>query len=411
MNSSHTSTMLRDHDSARRDGVPARAAQLLARGPARMKSPSARWAVNVLAIAGAALMVWSGVIHLQLWSDGYRSISVIGPLFLIQGIGSIALAVAQPSSAAWSCWRPGRSTMAATAAGLLLSAGIGLFGYQESLAVPYAMSSLVVEFAGAAVLAAASALVLAARPDPGRYGASTPRQPVQASGTPLSRWPGPLPAIAAENFPVHPLRSNLFPAVTRMYCVRIVGTSTDELPDETLLAGLGAGDAELSLAFVRRFQGLVFGVAMTVIGDTVTAEDVAQQAFEQAWRHAQVFDARRGSVRAWLRTITHNLAVDVVRSRTSEPMDPDDLPAILTAVTDTPERVAEAHDNAAELRRTLARLPEPQARAVAMAGIYGMTAQQVADSEHVPLGTAKTRIRDGMQKLRAAYLPEEAGNE
>ena len=84
---------------------------------------------------------------------------------------------------------------------------------------------------------------------------------------------------------------------------------------------------------------------------------------------------------------------------------------ILTAVADTPERVAEAHDNAAELRRTLARLPEPQARAVAMAGIYGMTAQQVADSEHVPLGTAKTRIRDGMQKLRAAYLPEEAGNE
>jgi DNA-directed RNA polymerase specialized sigma24 family protein len=48
---------------------------------------------------------------------------------------------------------------------------------------------------------------------------------------------------------------------------------------------------------------------------------------------------------------------------------------------------------------------------VAMAGIYGMTAQQVADSEHIPLGTAKTRIRDGMQKLRAAYLPEEAGNE
>ena len=190
-----------------------------------------------------------------------------------------------------------------------------------------------------------------------------------------------------------------------------MGTPTDQIPDETLLAGLGAGDAELSLAFVRRFQGLVFGVAMTVIGDTATAEDVAQQAFEQAWRHAQVFDARRGSVRAWLRTITHNLAVDVVRARTSEPMDPDDLPAILTAVTDTPERVAEAHDNAAELRRTLARLPEPQARAVAMAGIYGMTAQQVADSEHVPLGTAKTRIRDGMQKLRAAYLPEEAGNE
>ncbi|HEY3957470.1 MAG TPA: sigma-70 family RNA polymerase sigma factor [Streptosporangiaceae bacterium] len=190
-----------------------------------------------------------------------------------------------------------------------------------------------------------------------------------------------------------------------------MGTSAAQLPDETLLAGLGAGEPELSLAFVRRFQGLVFGVAMAVVGDATTAEDVAQQAFEQAWRHAQVFDPRRGSVRAWLRTITHNLAVDVLRARTSSPVDPDDLPAILTAVTDTPERLAVAHDNAAELRHALTQLPEPQGRAVAMAGIYGMTAQQIADTEQVPLGTAKTRIRDGMQKLRAAYLPKEAGNE
>ena len=111
-------------------------------------------------------MVWSGVIHLQLWSDGYRSISVIGPLFLIQGIVSIALAAVTAVFAAWPSWRPGAVTMAATAAGLLLVQGIGLFGYQESLAVPYAMSSLVVEFAGAAVLAAAAAIVLAARPRP-----------------------------------------------------------------------------------------------------------------------------------------------------------------------------------------------------------------------------------------------------
>ena len=190
-----------------------------------------------------------------------------------------------------------------------------------------------------------------------------------------------------------------------------MGTPTDQLPDETLLAGLGAGDAELSLAFVRRFQGLVFGAAVAVVSDTTTAEDVAQQAFEQAWRHAQVYDSRRGTVRAWLTTIAHNLAVDVLRVRTSAPVDPDDLPALLTAVTETPERVAVANERAAGLRRELGRLPAPQARAVAMAGIYGMTARQIADAESVPLGTAKTRIRDGMQKLRAAYLPEEVGDE
>jgi RNA polymerase sigma factor (sigma-70 family) len=193
--------------------------------------------------------------------------------------------------------------------------------------------------------------------------------------------------------------------------VQKMGTVSDELPDETLLAGLGAGDADLALAFVRRFQRIVFGVAISVIGNPAAAEDVAQQTFEQAWRHAQVYDSRRGSVRTWLTTIAHNLAVDVLRARTSAPVDPDDLPALLTAVTETPERVAVANDRAAGLRRQLGRLPAPQARAVAMAGIYGMTARQIADAEAVPLGTAKTRIRDGMQKLRAAYLPENVDDE
>lgn len=190
-----------------------------------------------------------------------------------------------------------------------------------------------------------------------------------------------------------------------------IGTPTDRLPDETLLEGLGAGDAELSVAFVRRFQRLVFGVAITVVRDPGTAEDIAQRAFEQAWRHAQVYDSRRGSVRAWLTTIAHNLAVDVLRSRTYAPVDPNDIPALLTAVTDTPERLAVANDSAAALRRTLAGLPAPQARAVAMAGIYGMTARQIAEAEKIPLGTAKTRIRDGMQKLRAAYRPADASPE
>ena len=193
--------------------------------------------------------------------------------------------------------------------------------------------------------------------------------------------------------------------------VQTMGSHADRLPDETLLAGLGAGDADLAVAFVRRFQRVVYGVALTVTRDPVTAEDVAQQAFEQAWRHAQVYDSRRGSVRAWLTTIAHNLAIDVLRARTSAPVDPADLPAMLTAVTDTPERLAVARDSAAGLRRALSQLPGSQARAVAMAGIYGMTARQIAVTEDIPLGTAKTRIRDGMLKLRAALLPEDVEDE
>jgi RNA polymerase sigma factor (sigma-70 family) len=191
----------------------------------------------------------------------------------------------------------------------------------------------------------------------------------------------------------------------------IMGTSAERQSDEGLLAGLGAGDAELAVAFVRRFQRIVFGVALAVTSDPVSAEDVAQQAFEQAWRHASVYDSRRGSVRAWLTTITHNLAIDVVRARSAVPVDPDDLPVLLAAMTESAERLAVANDSAAGVRRALNRLPMPQARAVAMSGIYGMTARQVAVTEGIPIGTAKTRIRDGMQKLRAAFLPEEAGDE
>ena len=157
-----TPTLPRLPATAPRDSFPRRSARLLVRRPATLTSPVARWAVTLLALAGAALLAWSGVIHLQLWSDGYRDISVIGPLFLIQGITSIVLAVALAAFRRLVLLAAGAVLAAATAVGLLLSAGIGLFGYQESLAVPYAETSLVVEFTGAAVLAAAAAIALAA---------------------------------------------------------------------------------------------------------------------------------------------------------------------------------------------------------------------------------------------------------
>ncbi|MGW2712645.1 RNA polymerase sigma factor [Streptomyces sp. NPDC001356] len=182
------------------------------------------------------------------------------------------------------------------------------------------------------------------------------------------------------------------------------------LPDEALLSGLAAGDPELAVIFVRRFQHRVFGVAMAVTGDRQLAEDVAQQTFERAWRHAQIYDSRRGSVMTWLTTIAHNLAVDAVRARRAEPVAPEDLEALLDAVTETPERWALADEASAQVRSALARLPREQARALMMAGVYGMTARQVADAERIPLGTAKTRIRTAMARLRAAVASRERGD-
>ena len=187
-----------------------------------------------------------------------------------------------------------------------------------------------------------------------------------------------------------------------------MGLPAERLADDALLEGLATGDTAVGLAFVRRFQRQVFGVALAVVGDSFLAEDVAQQAFERAWRRAHTFDASRGSVSTWLTTIAHNLAIDAVRSRKPTPVDPTDLLRLLGPDSDDPDRRSAQSESAEELRRAIRGLPEEQARAVVMAGVYGMTAQEVAETEDIPLGTAKTRIRSAMAKLRVALNQEVA---
>jgi hypothetical protein len=176
VNRDHLDTAAPDRDPGRPDTLPRRVFRLLLRGPVMLESPAARWAASLLALAGAAALVWSGVIHLQLWGDGYRDISVIGPLFLAQGMGSIGLALVLVLFRWLALMAAGAVTLAATAVGLLLSVYAGLFGYRESLAVPYGKTSLVVEFTGAAVLLAAAILLLA-----------TPVRAAEAGGQPLPK--------------------------------------------------------------------------------------------------------------------------------------------------------------------------------------------------------------------------------
>lgn len=187
-----------------------------------------------------------------------------------------------------------------------------------------------------------------------------------------------------------------------------MGLPLGRAPDEALLSGLATGDPEIAVAFVRRFQRTVFGVAIAVVSDPQLAEDIAQQTFERAWRYAQIYDSRRGSVKTWLTTIAHNLAIDAIRARRASPVAPEDLDALLDLVTDTPEQQALAAEASAGIRNAVAALPREQARALVMAGIYGMTAQQIAGFEQIPLGTAKTRIRTAMRKLRTILEAEES---
>lgn len=168
------------------------------------------------------------------------------------------------------------------------------------------------------------------------------------------------------------------------------------LPDETLLAGMAAGDQGAASAFVRRFQARVYGLALTVVGTPSVAEEVAQETFLKAWRHAATYDARRGRVSTWLLTIARNTAVDAVRYRHEQPMDPDVLIAVLTPRT-TP---GEEPETTLALRQALAELPPEQARPIVQMAFQGLTAQEIALRQDLPLGTVKTRVRRGLRRLR-----------
>lgn len=195
--------------------------------------------------------------------------------------------------------------------------------------------------------------------------------------------------------------------------MRRTGLPVDHLPDEVLLAGYGTGDEELAVAFVRRFQGRAYGVALAVTGDERLAEDVAQQAFERAWRHAGAFDPLKGSVSAWIATIARNLALDAVRARRAVPVDAGELVTRIVGPGGAPDPASavEAEAGADALRAALRAIPPEQARAVVLAGILGMTAGEVAEVEQVPLGTAKTRIRTAMHRLRDVLQATGAGRD
>ncbi len=179
--------------------------------------------------------------------------------------------------------------------------------------------------------------------------------------------------------------------------------------DEALLAGVAAGDPAAARTFVRRYQQRVFGLALTILHDRQAAEDVAQEAFVRIWRHAGAFDARRGNVPPWVLTITRNAALDALRLRRAVPVDPEVAAGLAPpAAGRGPADEVELGFDVDRVRRLLAELPAEQRDAVLLAAFHGRTAAEIAASEAIPLGTAKTRIRTGLRKLRDRLAEEAA---
>jgi RNA polymerase sigma-70 factor (ECF subfamily) len=169
------------------------------------------------------------------------------------------------------------------------------------------------------------------------------------------------------------------------------------LSDESLIAGMASGDTTAMSVFVRRYHARVYGLALRVTEDSGLAEEVAQDAFMRAWRYATSYDARRGRVGTWLLTIARNVSVDAARLRRDLPVAPERLVGELAVTPDEPDQ-----DRREFLQVGLRSLPVEQARAIVLAGAYGLTAREIAEQEGIPLGTAKTRIRRGLARLRRA---------
>lgn len=169
------------------------------------------------------------------------------------------------------------------------------------------------------------------------------------------------------------------------------------MSDEALLAGMAAGDADAMAAFVRRHQGRVYGLALSVVGMPAIAEEVAQEAFVRAWRHAGNYDARKAQASTWLLTITRNVAIDVLRVRRELAVEPAVVAEMLISSINDSDRVADSERITTALRA----LPREQAMAVLLSVHFGYTAREISEQQHIPLGTAKTRIRTGLSRLRA----------
>jgi len=175
--------------------------------------------------------------------------------------------------------------------------------------------------------------------------------------------------------------------------------------DEELIARLAYGDLDALDALYARYARPVFSLAVRVLGDEAEAEEVTQDVFERAWRHASSFDRTRGRLATWLLSMTHHTAIDALRKRQRRPRALGGEPAAvaLRLVADPHVDVADAtvnHVDGKEIRRALHALPEAQRQAIELAYFAGLSHLEIAAALGDPLGTVKARIRRGMERLR-----------
>lgn len=216
-------------------------------------------------------------------------------------------------------------------------------------------------------------------------------------------WPAPvLRACRPGREPSTLARTTAPPALIALWLAGPVRGSAVSLlnaeDDEALLARVAQADPRAFEALYDRYSGRVYSIAMGMLRDPVRAQEVTQDVFFAVWRGARDFDPTRGSGRTWILSVAHHKSVDALRRARRNPTVP--LSETLANDTDVIE-AAQARVDAGHVRRALEALSLEQRAAIVLAYYGGYTQQEIAQRLGVPLGTIKTRIRDGLIRLRS----------
>jgi RNA polymerase sigma-70 factor (ECF subfamily) len=185
-------------------------------------------------------------------------------------------------------------------------------------------------------------------------------------------------------------------------------------PDDRLVEALESRDQKALETLYDRYGDYVYSVCLRMVGDVQLAEDLSQEVFLRLWRRPDLFDAERGRFVTWLLSIARNRGIDERRSRGRrfKHESPPSLAAAesLAAAGVEGEDTAVLSEERVVVQRAHAKLPPEQQLAIRLAYFGGYTQQEIALGLNQPLGTVKTRIRLGMQKLRLLLIDQrEAG--